>query len=123
MLIEVRARLQHIRHERIIREDIEDYGPIKLMSNYIRTLGEEYARNFDGISRSCTAFEKEIHTYLRSEDALPPPRPTIDMSRCPALEAFLEEDQFRTSDFRTGYDAARSRIEAKLAALLRPRNI
>jgi hypothetical protein len=48
VLIEVRAPTAHVRHERIIREDIEDYGPIKLMSNYIRTL--DWARNMRGTS-------------------------------------------------------------------------
>jgi hypothetical protein len=118
-LLEIRAQLQHIRHERLIRDHPDAYWPIKRMANYIRSLGGEYASNLPAITHDCIAFERDTQSYLRGTLADPPTAPKLDLdsSSFRTLKTLVDNDKFKESQFRQGYREARSWIEDKLSRL------
>jgi len=116
-LIEPRAQLQHLRHERIIRDDENAVMSIKKMTKYINTLGVEYAKNLPTVTHDCLAFEREMRSYLRGDTDDAPSAPILYMEAFPNLEEFLGE-QFKYSQFQEGYDQAKSWIEERLSRRL-----
>lgn len=115
VFVEARTRLQHVRFERLVRDDKEVYDSISRMISYIRILGEEYAKNFTTVSHACIAFERDTQCYPRGETDSAPSVQKLDMKRFPYLRGFLE--QFPESEFEQGYAKARSWMENKLSAL------
>jgi hypothetical protein len=128
VLIEVRAQLQDLRYEQVIKNDDCGYEPIKKMAEYLRALGEEYATNLREITRECLAFERNMRRYLRGETDDSPSAPplSLNMETYSMLKVFLDEgegegegeDPFDKTDFRMGYKQARSWIEERLSSLL-----
>jgi hypothetical protein len=126
VLIEVRAQLQDLRYEQVIKNDDCGYEPIKKMADYLGALGKEYATNLREITRECLAFERDMRRYLRGETDDSPSAPplNLNMETYSLLKVFLDkgegegEDPFDKTDFRMGYKQARSWIEERLSSLL-----
>ncbi|MEV6648896.1 hypothetical protein [Amycolatopsis sp. NPDC051371] len=117
VLIEVRANLQRLRHERLIRDDVGAYGEIKRMTNYIRALAEEYAANLPTTSELITTFERDTQQYLQSKTDHPPAMPKLEMQQFKELQNLLNDERFRNGQFYAGYMRARLWIENKLSQL------
>lgn len=125
VLIEVRAQLQDLRYEQVIKKDDYGYEQIKKMAEYLGALGKEYATNLREITRECLAFERDMRRYLRGETDDSPSAPPLNLNveTYSMLKVFLdegegEEDPFDKTDFRIGYKQARSWIEERLSSLL-----
>ncbi len=116
VMIEVRARLQRLRHDLPIRDDSGMVDEIKRMTNYLRELAQEYADHFPHVESVCLSWEVDYQRMLRSEEVVPR-RPVLDGNQFPKATMFI--DEFVTSEFHEGYRAARLKMEEKLSSLKR----
>ncbi len=90
VLIEVRATLQRLRHERLIRDDPNVFGQVKRMTDFIRAVGEEYARNLPVVSRLSISFNRDMQLYLAGKAASPPSVPTLNTDQFTTPNALLD---------------------------------
>ncbi|WP_410644976.1 hypothetical protein [Amycolatopsis sp. lyj-346] len=124
-LTRVRAQLRTLHADGAILMSAELLAAVKAMRRYLDAVGQEYEAGYLPVARQQMVDERRMEDAVRDAaneslttalgEYLMSPTPAwamlTDPARFPCLVAFLDEESFRASSYRTGYQNAKRLLE------------
>jgi hypothetical protein len=110
-----RERLQRVQRERFIRENQTTDVTIQGMLDYLRGLTGEYGNNYLHLTYEKLAEEAEHKKILNGDDIELTKRSLLPDPRFAMLAAFVSDQQYRSSDFASGYQLVKVWLDGELS--------
>lgn len=126
-LIRVRSQLRTLHADGAVMMVAELHAAVKEMRGYLDAIGWEYEAGYLPVARQQLVDERRLTTAVQAAADKPPgttldeeliaPMPAwallTDPARFPNLVAFLDDESFRASPYRTSYEDAKRLLEAQ----------